>query len=149
MYKKVLVPLDGSELAECALPHVMNLAKGGMVEEVTLLKVIEIPLLHAIEGQRVIDAEGVKKSLLNEAHKYITDLRDKLSSEGLQVKTETIEGRAADSIINYSKENSIDLIVIATHGYSGMKKLMFGSAALRILHDAHAPILMIRPESCR
>ncbi len=51
--------------------------------------------------------------------------------------------------MNYAEANDVDLIVIATHGYTGMKKLMFGSVALRVLHDSHVPVLLIRSESCR
>ena len=47
------------------------------------------------------------------------------------------------------RDNGIDLIIIATHGYTGMKKLMFGSVALEVLHSSHVPVLLIRPESCR
>ncbi|MBN1545670.1 MAG: universal stress protein, partial [Syntrophaceae bacterium] len=76
-------------------------------------------------------------------------LQSKLSAEGLNVRTEVLEGNAAHTIIEYATENSVQLLVIATHGYTGMKRLMFGSVALRILHDAHMPVLLIRPESCR
>jgi nucleotide-binding universal stress UspA family protein len=146
MYDKVLVPLDGSDLAECALPQVMNLANGGMIGEVTLLSVIELSSAWMEEG---IDFIAIKNDLLNKADKYLQDLQSQLSSSGVKVKTATIEGHAAESIIEYSKEHDINLVVIATHGYTGMKKLMFGSVALRVLHDAHAPVLLVRPESCR
>ena len=58
MYEKVLVPLDGSELAECALPHVMNLAKGGAVGEVILLNVLEIPSVWFQEGSDFISLKN-------------------------------------------------------------------------------------------
>ena len=56
------------------------------------------------------------------------------------------EGDAAQMIIDYVKKNGIDLIVIATHGYSGVRRLMFGSVALQVLHDADVPVLLIRPK---
>jgi len=146
MYKKVLVPLDGSELAECALPHVMNLVKGSVVEEVVLLNVVEIPSIMLAEG---FDYVGFKNAQFGKGQNYLADIQSRLSSEGVKVKTAMIEGRAADSIIEYSKDNAVNLIVIATHGYTGMKQLMFGSVALRVLHDAHVPVFLIRPESCR
>ena len=146
MYEKVLVPLDGSELAECALPHVTNLAKGGAVGEVILLNVVEIPSVWLAEG---FDFISLKNAQFSKAQKYLADIQSQISSEGVKVKAEVLEGRTAQSIIEYSKENAVDLIVIATHGYTGMKQLMFGSVALRVLHDANVPVLLIRPESCR
>jgi len=146
MYKKGLVPLDGSKLAECALSHVMNLAKGGMIGEVILLNVVEFPSVSVVEG---LDFIKLKNAQFSKAQKYLADLQSQIRSEGIKVKAETIEGNAAQSIIEYSKEHDVNLIIIGTHGYTGMKRLMFGSVALRVLHDAHVPVLLIRPESCR
>jgi nucleotide-binding universal stress UspA family protein len=146
MYEKILVPLDGSELAECALPHVAKLVKEGATREVTLLSVFEIPTLVLSEG---FDAVGIRKSLLDKAQQYLAGLQSQLGKEGVKVKATVLEGRPTQAIVEYSKEISADLIIIATHGYTGMKHLMFGSVALRVLHDAHAPVLLIRPESCR
>lgn len=146
MYEKVLAPLDGSKLAECALPHIMNLAKGGIVGEVILLKIVEIPSILLAEHFDVISFTNAQ---LSESQKYLADIQAQLISAGVKVKVETMEGNASESIIEFSKENAVNLIVIATHGYTGMKQLMFGSVALRVLHDAHVPVLLIRPESCR
>ena len=146
MYKKVLVPLDGSELAECALPEVVNLHRGGVVGEVILLNVVDIPSLWVAEG---LDVLKLKNALLDKAQEYLSDVRTRLSSEGLNVRDVVMEGKTAQTIIDYSRENDVNLLVLATHGYTGMKQLMFGSVALRVLHDAHVPVLLIRPESCR
>lgn len=150
MYQKILVPLDGSELAEHALVQVRNLAGGGFVGEVILLSVVEIDLMGLSTAHtRSIDLPGLRKAHMEKSQKYLEGVQSRLSAEGMKVKTETLEGRPAQAIVDYSKKNSVDLIVIATHGYSGMKRLMFGSVALRVLHDAHAPVLLVRPESCR
>ena len=146
MYRRVLVPLDGSELAECALPEVMNLAGGGVVGEVVLLNVVDIPSLWVAEG---LDIMKLKDALLEKAQEYLSDVQSRLSKEGLNVSDVVMEGKTAQTIIDYSREKAGDLIVLATHGYTGMKQLMFGSVALRVLHDARVPVLLIRPESCR
>ncbi|MBN1545655.1 MAG: universal stress protein [Syntrophaceae bacterium] len=145
MFKRVLVPLDGSKLAECALPYVRDLAQGGFVGEIVLLNVVEVPGTW-IEG---IDYVAIKEASLKQSTKYLTDLKDQLVSEGLPVKAEILEGMTTQMIVDYAKEKQVDLIVIGTHGYTGMKKLMFGSVALRVLHDSHCPVLLIRPESCQ
>ncbi len=145
MFERVLVPLDGSKLAECALPYVRNLAQGGKVGEVILLNVVEIPVTW-IEG---IDFVAVKDANLERSKKYLSELKNQLETEGMEVKAEVLEGGATEAIVDYAEEKAVDLIVIGTHGYTGMKRLMFGSVALRVLHDSHCPVLLIRPESCR
>ena len=85
-----------------------------------------------------------------ESRKYLADVESRLASEGIKVKMESLEGnRPADAISDYAQKNGTDMIVIATHGYTGLKKLMLGSVALGVLHESHIPVLLIRPESCR
>jgi len=150
MYQKVLVPLDSSELAECALPEVKKLAGGGFIGEVILLNVFEIDLMGIpTTHTRSINLPTFRKAHFEKSRKYLEKIQSELSSEGIKVKKESLEGRPAQTIVSYAEANDVDLIVIATHGYTGMKKLMFGSVALRVLHDSHAPVLLIRPEACR
>jgi len=150
MYQKVLVPLDSSELAECALPEVKKLAGGGFIGEVILLNVVEIDLMGIpTTHTRIIDINALRNAHLDKSRKYLEKIQSRLISEGIKVKNESLEGTPAQTIVNYAETNAVDLIVIATHGYTGMKKLMFGSVALRVLHDSHVPVLLIRPESCR
>lgn len=150
MYQKVLVPLDGSELAECALPEVKKLAGGGLIGEVILLNVFEIDFMGVpTTHTRMVDINALRNAQLDKSRKYLEKIQSELSSGGIKVKTEAQEGTPAQTIVNYADANGVDLIVIATHGFTGMKKLMFGSVALRVLHDSHVPVLLIRPESCR
>ena len=150
MYRKVLVPLDGSELAECALPEVKKLVAGGFIGEVILLNVVEIYLMGIQTTlTRSVDITMLEKVQLDNSRTYLEKIQSDLHSAGIKVKTESMEGSPAQSIANYADANGVDLIVIATHGYTGMKKLMFGSVALRVLHDSHVPVLLVRPESCR
>ncbi len=146
MYKKVLVPLDMSELAECALPEVEKLAESGALGKVILLHVVDIPVAWIPEG---IDIVAVTKSQMDRAEEYLSDVRSRLAAKGIDVDVEVTEGAVANTIIEYAKNNDVDLIVIATHGYTGMKRFMFGSVALRVLQDAHIPVLLIRPESTK
>ena len=146
MYQKILVPLDGSPLAECVLPQVRNLAKGGLAGEIILINVVEIPSEWVIKG---FDFVALKNAHFNAAQEYLAKVEGGLSAEGISVRSIVLEGKIAETIVDYSKEHDIDLIAMATQGYTGLKQVMFGSVALRVLHDAHAPILLIRPESCR
>ena len=150
MYEKILVPLDGSELAECALPHVKNLVKEGAVGEVILLNVVMVHLPGRGEYSGLNDINTIRENLFMESRKYLADVESRLASESIHVKTESLEGnRPADVISDYAQKNRMDMIVIATHGYTGLKKLMLGSVALGVLHESHIPVLLIRPESCR
>jgi len=146
MYKKVLLPLDGSKLAECVLPHVRSLAAGGLIREIILLNIVEIPSAWIAQG---IDLMAVRKFQVDNAQKYLADVQSQVSFEGVKIKTEVMEGETAHVIAEYAKKNGVNLIIIATHGYTGVKRLMFGSVALRVLHNAHVPVLLVRPESSR
>ena len=152
MYKKLLLPLDGSELAECALPHIINLVQDGCVGEVTVLNVYKVDLspVGAKGYAQGINVNQIKKSMFTASSQYLADVESRLGSEGIRVKTVSLEGaRPAVTISDYAKENGIDMIVIATHGYTGLKKLMLGSVALGVLQESHVPVLLIRPDSCR
>jgi nucleotide-binding universal stress UspA family protein len=155
MYKKVLVPLDGSALAECTLSHVKNLIKDGSVGEVTLLNVVKVDIPWAAMRSdeyrtKGIDLQTIREPLFIASRKYLADIESRLGSEGIKVKTESLEGnRPADTITEYAQEKGMDMIIIGTHGYTGLKKLMVGSVAFGVLHQSHIPVLLIRPESCR
>ena len=154
MYKKALVPLDGSALAECTLSHVKNLFKDGSVGEVTLLNVVKVDLPWVVWGSdwrtEPLDIEAIREPLFIASRKYLADIESRLVSEGIKVKTESLEGnRPADTITEYAQKKGMDMIIIGTHGYTGLKKLMLGSVAFGVLHQSHIPVLLIRPESCR
>ena len=154
MYKKVLVPLDGSALAECTLSHVKNLFEDGSVGEVTLLNVVKVDLPWAVmdsdKYRKGIDINAIREPLFIASRKYLADIESRLGSEGIKVKTESVEGnRPADTITEYAQEKGMDMIIIGTHGYTGLKKLMVGSVAFGVLHQSHIPVLLIRPESFR
>jgi len=147
VYKKILVPLDGSILAECALTHGMNFMKTGFAEEMIILNVVRENFMMFEYGPS--DLEIIERCK-NEAMKYLADIEEKLNAEGIKVQTQLlINDRPAEAISNYATQNGIDLIIIATHGYTGLRKMMLGSVALNVLHDAHVPVLLIRPDSCR
>lgn len=155
MYKKILVPLDGSELAECALNHVKNLFQDGPVGEVVLLNavVVDIPWreLNAEDGHAVaFDYNAFIKSFMDKSKKYLARVKSRLASDGIKVKTATIESNGPSRTINeYAQKHGIDLIVISTHGYTGMKKMLLGSIASKVLNESNVPVLLVRPDACR
>ena len=149
MYKKVLVPMDGSDLAECTLSHLKSLIKDGSVGEITLLNVVEIDIPWAELENRQFDLNALREPLFAASRKYLADVESRLGSQGIKVKKESIEAnRPADTITDYAKKNGMDLIVVATHGYTGLKKLMLGSVASGVLSQSSVPVLLIRPDAC-
>ncbi len=150
MYQKVLVPLDGSDLAECALSHVKSLIEDGSVGEVTLLNIVWFELPRIDEYPQRIDINAIREPLFAASKKYLAEVESRLSSKGIKVKTESIEAsRPADAIMDYAQKKGMELIVMSTHGYTGLKKLMLGSVAFGVLNGSHVPVLLIRPEACR
>jgi len=150
MYTKCLVPLDGSDLAECALNHVKNLVREKSVGEVTILNVVKVDIPWAEVNERTINLDAIRQPLFAAARKYLADVESRLSSEGISVKTEAIEGnRPGEMILDYARKNGMALIVMATHGYTGFKKVLLGSVATRVLNESPVPVLLVRPDSCR
>ena len=151
MYNKILVPLDGSELAECSLEHVKKMASGGGVSEVILLRVVEpiapndaVPWVQA--NYTIADVQRIRR---DEAKKYLKIAVDNLIKAGLPARGEVIDGRAAESIIDYAREHQIDLILISSHGRSGIVRWALGSVADRVLRHSTIPTLLITPPGCR
>lgn len=151
MYKKILVPLDGSELAECVLPHVATIAGGCGTEEVIFLRVVEPTIIpSAYFGA---DFSGEELTRLNKEHQiaaadYIDKLVTRTRYGGVKVTGKTIDGRPADVIADFAKDNGIDLITIATHGRSGVSRWVWGSVADRVMRSSCVPVLMIRAPGC-
>ena len=144
MYQKILVPLDGSALAECSVEQVMNFSQTGNAGEVILLNVLD-PLSWCMEGRDFVAFRNVQ---LKKIRDYLEKIGSRLASVGINVRSEIVEGSMpASYIVKYAKEHEADLIIIASHGNTGMKKLMFGSVALEVLHDSHVPVLLIKPAS--
>jgi nucleotide-binding universal stress UspA family protein len=147
MYNKILVPLDGSELAECVLPHVEAISKGCNTKNVIFIRVVEPVVLPVADGEYFssnvwTQIEQQEKAV---AVNYLDGVVKRVQGSGINVEAKVIVGRVADSIVEYIIKNSIDLVIIATHGRSGVSRWLRGSVANRVLHAVRAPILMIPP----
>lgn len=149
MYKKILVPLDGSELAECVIPHVEHIAKGCGVGSVVLIRVLDT---YTPSSYHAYISDSLKKELDENSEKwakeYLDEVAGRVSLDGVTVEKQLVMGRPAESIAEYATENEIDLITIATHGRSGVSRWSWGSVADRILRSACVPLLMVRAPGC-
>lgn len=159
MYKKILVPLDGSELSECVLDHVKELATGSPETEVVLLTVIEE--VSSISTWGVPQAEAFapsvqatrRQKIMQPALEYLTRQSEKLKQKGIAVKTEIVEEgggqKVADLILLYAQDNDIDLIIMSSHGRSGISRWAFGSVADKVVSRSLIPVLSVVPTGCR
>jgi nucleotide-binding universal stress UspA family protein len=157
MYKKILVPLDGSELAECVLPHLETIVRGCSVPDVIFLRVVEpfqkvsgweSNTLSSIDGISKIDVNKVDAQNRDNAKKYLEELIKRTKLDSASAKTEVLTGAAPETITDYASKNGVDLIVIATHGRSGISRWVWGSVADRILRSACIPVFMVRAPGC-
>jgi nucleotide-binding universal stress UspA family protein len=151
MYAKVLVPLDGSELAACTLEHVTKVAAKDGVSEVILLRVVEPissteTLAWPQGGYSVKDLEDMN---MQRAKDYLSLAAETLRKQGITARTEVTYGFPAESIMDYAEKNKVDLIMMATHGRSGISRWAFGNVANKIAHHSQIPLLLITPHDCR
>lgn len=137
MFKKILVPLDGSQLAENILPDVENLAKIHDAE-VTL---ISVALIHTFPAADPTEREVFA---VRNAEDYLAKVEDKLKRAGIKVSSVVRYGHDAAEIIDHAKCNHCDLIAMSTHGRTGLRRFVLGGVAIKVLHAATVPILLHR-----
>jgi nucleotide-binding universal stress UspA family protein len=140
MFKRILLPLDSSELAECVLPHLVAIAQ--ICEpEVLLLRVSEptgvtarLRLIDPVEWQtRKAEAEG-----------YLSSIATRLQNTGLRVSMQLYDGRPADQIIEVAHSWNADLILMSSHGQSGLSPWNVSSVVQQVILRAHRSIMIIR-----
>ncbi len=149
--RNILVALDGSELAEQSLDWAIQIAKPADAS-LTLVRTTAPPIPftspympHAIETtQSTLDAAR------EQAEAYLAGVAEELREQGLNVETEVLAGTyAAHGILNYVKNNAVDLIAIASHGRTGLSRAFLGSVSDKILRAATVPVLLVRPTEQR
>ncbi|UCC60864.1 MAG: universal stress protein [Dehalococcoidia bacterium] len=148
---KMLVPLDGSKSSELVLPHVEALAKQRGVEaEVVLIRVLEpvsIDISYPEATNSMVWEPHIKQvtsQLRSEYKQYLTGIEQRLSSSALNVRSEILTGEPAMEIIEFVNKNPINLVVMATHGRSGISRWAYGSVADKVLRRASCPLLLVR-----
>ena len=146
MYRKVLVPLDGSQYAQCSLDHVRAIGLGCRVPEIILYRVVETTVPAADKTARPDRAE---KQAAAEASDYVNSLTKRLKDEGLQVRGEIGQGKPDEAIIDYARKNLVDLIIMSTHGRSGVSHWEIGSVARGVVNNATMPVLLVLTAGCR
>lgn len=146
MFKHLLVPLDGSSLAETALPVAMGLAER-FDSEIMLLRVIRPPyIVSSVGGAAYAEMLAeLRDQASEEARVYLREMGSTLRQKGYNIRTHVAEGEnAAEIILDVVAGFGIDTIVMSTHGRGGVSRWVFGSIADKVLQQANVPVLLIR-----
>ena len=143
MYKKILVPLDGSTLAESILPYAKSLAKTEQAQ-IILLRVALTPDENFRARNTDLTEEAVKE-IRNEAESYAKRTSLKLNLQGVNTLGIVRDGPVPETILNVAQEINVDMIAMATHGRIGIKRWLFGSVAEQVVHNSAIPVLLIHP----
>jgi len=150
MYKHIMVPLDGSKVAECVLPHVQAITTGCSINRLTLVRVIEPLKLPGGLESRISPKEREKlyTDSVDVAQEYLNKIAKQLKEADIIAESTVLRGKdVIDELVDFADENEVDLVVIATHGRSGVGRWVWGSVAERILRSASMPVLMVRSSS--
>jgi len=155
MYERIIVPLDGSKLAEAVLPHVEMLAHAG-ADGILLLTVTERitgrgqtvqiadPSAAVPALEPVVKLPAAVGKMQRQGERYLNRIARRLKKRGIETETAVRLGNPAEEICSFAHEQDADLIVMATHGRSGIARWALGSVSEKVLRASHIPVLMIR-----
>jgi nucleotide-binding universal stress UspA family protein len=142
-FEKILVPLDGSEFAEMALEPAVAIARA-MGSQLVLFRVAQpIPRTRALAEMPDV-YNDVVAATFREAEDYLQDVRARFPEGNIVVEYRPGEQGVARQILDYGQEHSIDLIVISSHGYTGVKRWAYGSVTEKVLRGACCATLVVR-----
>jgi nucleotide-binding universal stress UspA family protein len=137
MFRKILVPLDGSKLAEKILPRVEKLIGHGQAE---------VHFLRVVVSYRIDPKEEKKEreKLMQEAWNYLEKVVSRLRKKRVRAYAIVVHGKDAVQICDFARKNKFDLIAMATHGRSGISRWALGSVADKVLSCSVVPVMLIR-----
>lgn len=143
MYKKILVPLDGTPQAEEALPYAEALARSDDAE-IIILRIPDVPADEFLARDaglafKIIHDEG------EEAQRYVNKTLNTLVTEHVKVSGVTQAGPVPDTILAVAEETHADMIVMYTHGRTGIQRWLLGSVADEVIQHTHIPVMLIHP----
>lgn len=147
MYRRLLVPLDGSELAEEALPHALGLA-GRLGSEVILLRVVVSPYALVAPDLILAGTDPNLPALNHQAQQYLDSVAARFPKD-MPFRGIVCEGPVAEAIIDHAAALDADLIIMSTHGRGGVSRWVYGSVAERVLQGSSCPVLLIRSMATR
>ena len=142
MYKRAVVALDGSPVAEAIIPFILDIA-GPLDMEVMLVRVNRPIPPEVIEGSRHVMVEDPEASRVD-AEEYLAPVAVELRKKGVRVRTQVRRGQPSEEIVQAARDIGADLIAMTTHGRSGFGRLLFGSVAEAVLRESRLPVFLMR-----
>ena len=137
MYQSILVPLDGSKLAEAILPEIEELA----VLLKTRLHLIRVSRINVLPG---VDPTNAQVKVIHRAQEYLEKIKEQLSAKNIDIELHAPYGDPAEKILEVCRRHDIGLIAMSTHGRSGIGRWLLGSIADRVVRHSEKPVLLIR-----
>ncbi|MEL6308381.1 MAG: universal stress protein [Chloroflexota bacterium] len=145
-YKKIVVPVDGSRWSERAIPHAVDIARVNEAELI-LLHVLKPPASDYV-GEIALAGQGDQLMAVREEMKQkLMGLRGQIRSEKITVRVQLIEGvGVAGIIVDYINDEDADLVVMSSHGRTGLLRWMLGSVAHKVMQEVKVPVMIIHPD---
>ena len=158
MYERILIPLDGSDLAEAAIPYGEELARafGGKTILLQAIRSLDSIVAETLPWGSMNPAEhevplGVARTRFESeqqaAEAYLASVSARLAAKGLAAETEVAEGDARESILSYIPKAGVSLVVMSSHGRGALGRLILGSVADAVLRRSGVPVLLITPST--
>ncbi len=153
MINRILVPLDGSKLAECVLPYVEEIGQKLGAE------IVLVSVTHRVQGFWPMDdpgsAQGTRMvpeavcSIEEQAGRYLEGVASRLNQKGVKTAREVICGKVSEEIAIYANSQKIDLAVMSDHGHNGLSRMTHGRVLQDVLKKASIPIMVVKSKECR
>jgi nucleotide-binding universal stress UspA family protein len=145
MYHHILLPVDGSDVSDYAADEGIKLA-AALGSGISFLYVVDISVATLPDAESAIsNFEVIERSLREQGRNTLREQKDKALAAGIEAKAVLVEGTVTDEILKASLEGETDLIIMGTHGRTGLNRLLLGSVADFISKRAHCPVLLVRP----
>ncbi|WP_101047626.1 universal stress protein [Macromonas nakdongensis] len=147
MYKRILVATDGSKLSQAAVEHTLKLADATGAEVVALKVVPRYPQTYFEGGMALANEEiqRIEKEWQEDAQAVVNAVKAEGQKRAVKVKATTVKSDLiAEAVIAAAKRHKVDLIVMASHGRRGLKRLLLGSETQQVLTHSHTPVLVLR-----
>lgn len=147
-YQKIVVPVDGSGWGQRAVTHAVDIARSNE-SEIILLHIFRPPGRDYTPELALAQQDEQIQELRHQMKQYLVGLRAELRNEGIRTRTQYIEAEGADVarlICEFVMNEGADLVVMSTHGRTGLRRLLFGSVARSVMECVDVPVLLVKPD---
>ncbi|MDZ4767198.1 MAG: universal stress protein [Chloroflexota bacterium] len=145
-YKKIVVPLDGSGWARRVIPDACDIARMNS-SEIILVHIFQSPAREFIDRITLAGQEGQIDEARAEIEQHLHGVRHELEQEHITVRAVVLDGGGVvEMICAFCAEENVDLIIMSTHGRTGLRRLLFGSVARELMECSLVPVMLIQPD---